>query len=511
VEEYRTQRDGGGQTGGKPFQPDHTNQTADTSPTAVQPGPSAPDESSDGRAGDESDPGGYEDSPEGCNCADFEYVIPGEQHEDPRTGEVTPVTGTRKSTSVYCPVHGVNERFRKSSAEHAGWLARRSSYRRCDLYHVTVKLHPEDVENLGLSPDDTKPVLSQLTDRLRQRMRRKHKDVDEDAEVLVTMSPRPKDGQWHLHLLVLSKECSTADVRDVFTLDGVDVTITTPRSREENRDEPQMDAESFAVVIGNYLFQNRVEGAVQGADTKMSAWGDGVGYTSARAKERRQRFAEAMAAPGGDSAPARCNTTQFRTQPGDDEGSSTDDDGHPSGDESENESETPEDESPPPIRVGVEEVQSEAQYRRTVMRALMDRMHTAVNVRGMGRCKMTWAEVAEEGVIVCYVRPLEKHSDDRTVVSWRRVEAVDTPVIRRSTDTDPSPTMQPNPAENDTEDTDTSGDGTQWDTSTSKAEKYVQNARHSRTAVVLPDGRHHVIERKDGEVVRDEKIPAHKA
>jgi hypothetical protein len=47
-------------------------------------------------------------------------------------------------------------------------------------------------------------------------------------------------------------------------------------------------------------------------------------------------------------------------------------------------------------------------------------------------------------------------------------------------------------------------DGRAW--GASLAEKYLKNARHRKVSTVLPDGRRHVKEYRDGEKVRDEKV-----
>lgn len=427
-----------------------------------------------------------------CTCQSYTVTPPVEDTE-PRTGEVTRPSFERRSRAVYCPVHGVNEDFKASFAEHAAWVCRRTDYRRCDVWHVTAKLHPADVVRLGLSSDDSRPVLSQLLPRLRQRLRVRR---DENAEVLLSMSPRPSDGMWHLHILVLSKKCDNEDLMDTFRLSGVDVEITTPRSRQKERDEAPMSAERFAACIGGYLFKNRVQGAMQGADTSFSSWGEGVGYYSEAAVTRRREYAQMMAEAGGDSAPAHCTNTQFRTQPDEAGENGGDTDGTSDTDNAEND-------GPMPVVVGEDVVQSEAAYRRVVIQALMDRLHTDVGVVGLGRCKLTWVEV-DDG-ITCLVRPLELHDDEQRAVPWRIVDAAETPVIRSSTESDQCPTMDTDhDAEDDTtDDTDTSDTDTQ---TPDVADEFLQSARHGRVVMVLPDGRH-VQETVDGEVVRDEKVP----
>jgi hypothetical protein len=224
-----------------------------------------------------------------------------------------------------------------------------------------------------------------------------------------------------MHVLVLSKGCSTVDVMEAFSLAGTDTEVTTPRSREVLRDEAPMDAETFAAAIGAYLFDNRIHGALQGAETKFTAWG-GAGYFSEEARARRQAYAETMALPGGDSAPACGTSTQIPTlaeedggETGDDGRESADNDGHNDG--------------VPPVKVGTTAVQSADVYRRVVIRALMARMHTPVPVHGLGRCKLVWVEVGDEGGIICSVLPLDLMGDDKRVVSWRRIASTDTPVV----------------------------------------------------------------------------------
>jgi hypothetical protein len=373
----------------------------------------------------------------------------------------------------------------------------RSSYRRQDCYHVTITLHADDVKALGLSPEDTRGVLSQLLPRLRKRLKRR----DEDAEALLSLSPRPSDGEWHMHVLVLSKECTTADVMEAFSLAGTDTEVTTPRSREVLRDEAPMDAETFAAAIGAYLFDNRIHGALQRADTSFTAWG-GAGYFSEEARARRQAYAETMAVPGGDSAPACGTSTQFPTLAEEDGGETGDDDGGSAADAGGNA-------GVQPVEVGTSAVQSAGEYRRVVMRALMARLHTPVPVHGLGRCKLTWVEVGDEGSIICVVRPLETMRDDKRDIPWRRIESTDTPVVESANSPGESSDMDAVTAENGAEDGRSADEESDSDAGTwgaSLAEKYLSAARHRKVSTVLPDGRRHVKEYRDGEKVRDEKV-----
>jgi hypothetical protein len=162
-------------------------------------------------------------------------------------------------------------------------------------------------------------------------------------------------------------------------------------------------------------------------------------------------------------------------------------------------------------------------YRRVVIRALMARMHTAVKVHGLGRCKLVWVEVGDADNIICAVRPLETMKDEKRAVPWRRIESTDTPVVQSANNADASTDMDGNTAENgaknghapdenadesapesDTADGSDGNGGGDW--GASLAEKYVNNARHKRKVLVLPDGRRHVREYRDGEKVRDEKV-----
>ena len=464
---------------------------------------SAPDPSpnvdAEGGARQPGDGPGYDTTPPGCNCGEYHFTL-----SDGRTVH-------RASRKPFCPVHGLNRPYRRSFSAHAAWVCRRSSYRRCDLYHITATLHAEDVERLGLTVGDTRAVLSQLLPRLRKRLDRK----DADAEALLSMAPRPKSGEYHLHVLMLSKGCTLDDVRSAFTLDGTDVHVTTPESRWRRRrdnghHEAPMSAERFAAAMGSYLFDNRVHGALQEAETRFSSWGKGVGYYSVRARERRQRYAKQMSDAGGDSAPAPDGSSTKNPTPG---GSSDDETG----------GETPDDgrQTPqaPPVELAAGDVSTADEARRAVLKGLMARLHTAIPVRGVGRCKLTWVEVGDEGSILCYVRPLELHSDKQRVLVWRKVVCTGTPSIdpRTKTDSDMSDTADEpadEPAEGaadngaaddgpDDGDKDTPDEGA-W--GASMAEKYLKNARHQKSSVPTGDGRRRVVEKVDGEVVRDEIV-----
>jgi len=482
MELYSTETGAHSQAGGSPSQTDHKEAPDPTSAGAQS-----------GASTDEAE--GYKGTPPGCNCGEYRFELP-----DGRTV-------SRRGTKVFCPVHGVNESYRSSVSEHAAWRSARGSYRRCDVYHVTITLHAKDVEALGVSPEDSEGVLSGLLPRLRKRLKRR----DGDAEALLSLSPRPSDGEWHMHVLVLSKGCTTADVEEAFSLTGTDLEVTTPRSREENRSEAPMSAETFAAATGAYLFDNRIHGALQGAKTKFTAWG-GAGYFSDDARSRRQEYAKAMAAPGGDSAPARGSSTQIPTV----EESSADEGGGNDGDN----------DGVRPVEVGTSAVQSADVYRRVVIRALMARMHTPVPVHGLGRCKLVWVEVGDEGGIICSVLPLDLMGDDKRVVSWRRIASTDTPVVESVNSPDECPDMDTKAAENGAKNGHTpaesaddgpaddgpddgreragADDGGSW--GASLAEKYLKAARHRKVSHVLPDGRRHVREWRDGEKIRDEKI-----
>ena len=397
-------------------------------------------------------------------------------------------------------MHGLNTSYRDSFAAHAAWVSARSSFRRCDLYHVTVTLHEKDVEALGLSVGDTRAVLSQLLPRLRKRLKRR----DGDAKALLSLSPRPKSGEYHLHVLVLSKGCTTEDVGDVFALDGVDVHVSTPRSREEEAGEAPISAETFAAGVGAYLFDNRVHGALQGAETRFSSWGEGVGYYSKRARSRRQEYARMMSEAGGDSAPAPDGSSTKKRTDGDAgdnrNGAETADDGR----------ETPE---VAPVEVAADGVSTAAEYRRAVLSALMARMYTEVRVHGLGRCKLTWVEVGDEGVIVCYVRPLEAHNDKQRAVVWRKLACTGTPSVEPPTDTDtPMPSTDEEAADEEAADEETTDEETPPDVpdegtwGATMAEKYLKNARHTKVSLPTHDGRRRVVETVDGQTVRDEKV-----
>jgi len=464
----------------------HSNETAPK-------GPNEGADSTSGAAEPEVIPG-PDDIQAGCTCQSYTVTLPAED-TDPRTGEVTEPSFDRRSTSVYCPKHGRNEAFRNSFAAHAAWVCRRSSYRRCDVYHATIRLHAADVRRLGVSAEETRPILSQLLPRLRKRIRRR----DEDAEVLLSMSPRPSDGQWHLHVLVMSKGSTDADVVGAFDLAGADVEVTTPHSRQERRGEAPMSAENFAACIGAYLFDNRVQGAVQGAETSFSSWGDGVGYFSKAARKRRREYAEMMGEAGGDTAPARCTSTQFRTQ----EERDSDDEGTTGTDTT---AESTDDDVVEPVTVGVDVVQSEAVYRRVVMDALLSRLHTDVGVVGLGRCRLTWVEVGDNHGITCYVRPLELSDDEERAVPWRIVDAAETPVIRRSTAPD-QPSEMDSEAETDDVDVETPDDS--GDEGSDIGSEYWGNARHGRVSFVKADGSRHVrsTDHRDGKTTTTTKAP----
>jgi hypothetical protein len=362
-------------------------------------------------------------------------------------------------------VHGPNESYRRSYQAHVAWVVSRSDYRRCDVFHVTQKLHADDVTRLGLDADGSRKVLSALTPRLRKRLQR----LDADAEAFVSMSPRPSDGQWHLHILLLSKRASVEDVLDLFELAGTDAEVTTPRSREEKKrrdgdHEAPMSAEGFGALISWYLFENRVRGARQGAQGRFSAWGQGVGYMSKAAVARRREYAQQQSdsRERRDGSRAQCPCTKNPTAGSGRDAEDADADAETGGDLT--------------VWVGGGAVRSRAGYVRRVMSALIRRRHTDVIVQGMGRCRLLWAEVGNEGGIICYVRPLELPDDDQKRIPWRMIDAAGVPPILR-TETEPMDA-----------DTDTDADESRDDV----AQRYFDEAKHSRVSYVRPDGTRYV-------------------
>jgi hypothetical protein len=116
--------------------------------------------------------------------------------------------------------------------------------------------------------------------------------------------------------------------------------------------------------------------------------------------------------------------------------------------------------------------------------------------------------------------------DDKREIPWRRIASTDTPVVESANTADTPTDMDSEAAENGAknghtpdENADESApddgpddgreraaadDGGTW--GASLAEKYLKAARHRKVSRVMPDGRRHVREWRDGEKVRDEKI-----
>ena len=440
---------------------------------------------------------------------------------DTETGEVTEYRAP--CTKILNPQTGTpNKPYQKRVAKHSEWLAKRRGYGKDSLFHAVVTLHREDLEEANLSPDATKSVFAQLTDRVKSRLQYR----DEEAEALISQAVRPNSGEWHVHFFTLSKECTLEDVCQVFRIDGADTEVITPYSDAETDEGEEQSPADFARVTGWYLFQNRIEGAKRGDSGGFSAWTkryadpevDGVGYNSKAAKKNRRQHAEESARSGSGNSPegspeeasptgagSKREKQRNGTEEGEDNGGSRSSDGrnsrrsdtentdsHGDGEETDTEEakNTPQTGHVPPVHVPSDTVGTWRVARRLVLGSLSKRVNTEVEVEGIGRAKLTWVEVGDEGAIICYVRPLGVNKDERRV-SWRRIERDGAPIVRH---TNPN-AMRSAETETDTE-----------EGCPEEAKAFLENARHCRVGVRLPNGNVHEREWVDGEKKRDEEV-----
>ncbi len=482
---------------------------AEPASTAPQPGTSTPEEATASAEG----------SPERDLTPDEKYFrgLVYATETDTETGEVTEYR--RPCTKIVNPQTGTpNRQFQKRFSKHTEWVAGRRGYGKEDLFHAVVTLHEEDMAEANLSPGATRSVFEQLASRLRDRLDYR----DGEAEALLSHAKRPNTGEWHVHFFVLSKGCTLEQICQVFRVDGADTEIITPFSGAETDEGDEQSAAEFARVTGWYLFQNRIEGAKSGDDGGFSSWTqkgadpatDGVGYSSVAAKENRRRHAAKSGPedgrPEGGNGPDEeaANTgagskTQNREKstadgennggsaPSDNGGSGTSDTGEAGVDDNGTDS-AAEDGRAPPVHVPTERVETWRTARRIVLSALSSRMGSEVRVRDLGRARLTWVEVGDEGAVVCHVRPLELWDDDKRLVSWRKVERDGAPIIRQT-----NPNAVHSAADSAAEDR---------EDYTEEAKAYCENARHSRVGVHLPNGNVHDREWRDGEKIRDEEV-----
>ena len=327
-----------------------------------------------------------------------------------------------------------------------------------------------------------------------------------------------------MHFFVLSEGCTTEEIRDVFHVDGTNYRVFTPFSGAETDEGEEQSPRGFARTQGWYLFQNRIEGAKSGDDGGFSSWTqkgadtatDGVGYSSVAAKENRRRHAaksgsedgrpeggngpgeEAANTGAGSKTENRTDTAEERESNGgsapSDSGGSGKSDTREAGVDDNGTDSAAEDGRAPPVHVPTERVETWRTARRIVLSALSSRMRSEVRVKGLGRARLTWVEVGDEGAVVCHVRPLELWEHDKRLVSWRRVERDGAPIIRQT-----NPNAMNDNAEEDTADT--------TEEYTEEAEAYWENASHCTDGLVLPNGKVREREWRDGKVVRDEEVP----
>jgi len=478
MELHGSERSGGGQTGGKPFRPDHTNQTAGTSPTAVQPGPSRP-----GAAPESTE------APKPCECGFCDGVTVEHESVNLHTGAVETESFERMSRRPRCPnCGGRNAQYRRSYTAHAADLARRLGARKCDVYAVTVTLDAKAVERAGLDGEATYKVWTG-DGAPWSRARRAVKRRDAAALYLGTLSARPSDGTYHLHIVLVTR-LSVADLREAFHVAGLDAYVQTPK--------PNESAEGFTARKAAYAFDNAAHGP---SARFVSSRGNGAGYDSETAVRRRREAAKAREESREENREENReggSCTENQPEAGSPPRGALEETSDATGEETEANSGhevaqknhvTPEStgtsgDRAPPVHLGGQTYRDREAYMRAVKRGFSRRVGSAVHVVGMGPADLL--KVSGADTVECVVHP--EVGTEAVTVDWTEVRVKGAPLLRRSsgfagTSTNPNRSMR---KQTDSSDTSTEDDPVQ---------RFNEAAETSRVTVELDDGRRRVTEK----------------
>jgi hypothetical protein len=356
--------------------------------------------------------------------------------------------------------------------------------RRCDVYDVTVVLDAAAADAAGIDGDESYQVLTGrrgVWTRARRAMRRR----DSDLTYMGTLSARPSDGRYHIHAVVVSRRLCVADLRESLHVAGLDGYVTQPRANES--------AERFGARRAAYAWDNTARSP---SSRFVSSRGQGEGYDSAPARQRRRDAARAVddaadrpadAGMGRDEptrarSPSRNQQRQVSKPAADDAGAAAADD------PAESETGPQATERAPPIRCDGGVVATKTEWIRAARRAVMRRMGTRVHVNGMGAARLLRVVAAPKGAgLVLTVSP-EMVGNGRTVdVRFREVRRRDVPKIRSALSR-PTRTDMPDPTRNES---DPAADDTDADAG-DPVDRFNAEANTSRVTVELSDGRRRV-------------------
>jgi hypothetical protein len=401
-----------------------------------------------------------------CTCGFCDGVTV-ENGYDPRTGEVD--SFERMSRRPRCPVcGGENVQYRRSYTAHAAEVAREKGRTR-HAYFVTLVLDRETADRAGIGGEDSYKVLAGQRG-VWTRSRRAIKRRDGEAQYLGTLSARPSDGRWHAHVLLLTS-LSRHELTEALHVTGADAYLSSPDGESH---------EQFGARKGAYAFDNAANSP---SSRFISSRGDGVGYDSKAAVERRRDAVE-VDSDSGDSGGGTRARSPRRNQQRDGAGSGEENgaeaaENSPDDDDSSGES----GDRAPPVECEGRTFGSLDAYLRAVKRILAGRVGSAVRVHGMGSCTLLKVTHDDSGEgLACTVDPLDVDTRETVVVSWSEIAARNVPKVRRTSNRSPRPDM------GDTADTDTSdgtGDG-------DPVQRFYDEARYSTVTTELPDGRRRV-------------------
>jgi len=231
---------------------------------------------------------GSSGSREPCTCGFCDGFEVEYSETDPHSGEVEDHSFKKASQVERCPrCGGINFEWRQRYIAHCAAVGRRLGRKR-HVYFVSFLLRRSDADEADLSTEKSYEVLMDQWDRVRRQLNRRAENVDYTGVVV----PRPSDERYHGHLLIFTS-LTRHELMRAFHTRGIDAYIQMPK---DDADDP----ESFAARKGAYAWEN----AASSSDSQqMSSQGNGVGYNSKAARQRRRKAVNMRDDDAGEETP----------------------------------------------------------------------------------------------------------------------------------------------------------------------------------------------------------------
>lgn len=442
-----------------------------------------------------------------CQCGYFDGHRITYTDTNSATGETEQKSFRKPSRKLVCPhCGGHNEKYRRSYTAHVASIAR--SYRtqrgahKGIVWDVSLCLDADAVTASEVGEEASVAVwFRYLWPRLRKRLKR----ADPNATYIGTASAQLSNGRYHFHLVVFTT-LPGYRIRELLHRDpGVNCYVQCPGANESN--------EQFAARRAAYAWDNAARAARSALDSDARGYrftaSQGIGYTSASAKEKRlEAFQQSViAAQEGD--PQRNASSALVEERGQNEVERSQR-GHdtrgnskqwapdrppstrkpPPGSDA---SPVPDREEPtaPPVKYGEDghpvRVSSHRAAVDRVRVVLMRYVGQSVHVWGRGACRVLSVGVQRvEGCeLAITVHP--KDTDRTVAVPWTEIRCQHPPIIR--TVSPQPPTSTPKPMSNATEHNaaEHNEKGNQ-DEHADDIERFLAAARYSTVTVEQPDG-----------------------